>query len=70
MILSVIGLAIVVARTNIPARGLLTSILLWPIFVSPLVIGFGAILTYGPSGYITTLVTRISSWSRGSVISA
>ncbi len=58
-----IGLAIVVARTNIPARGLLTSILLWPIFVSPLVIGFGAILTYGPTGYITTLVTRITGIS-------
>ncbi|OJY36972.1 MAG: hypothetical protein BGP06_14795 [Rhizobiales bacterium 65-9] len=53
-----VALAIIVARTDIPARKLLTNILLWPIFVSPLVIGFGAILTYGPTGYVTSLFTH------------
>lgn len=51
--------ALLVGRTNIPARGALSNILLWPIFVSPLVIGFGAILTYGPSGYLSGLYMRV-----------
>jgi iron(III) transport system permease protein len=48
-------LAILVGRTDLPARGLLANVLLWPMFVSPLIIGFGAILTYGPSGYISSV---------------
>ncbi|QRM32658.1 iron ABC transporter permease [Microvirga sp. VF16] len=52
-------LALLVGRTNIPLRGALSNILLWPMFVSPLVIGFGAILTYGPSGYLSGAYMRI-----------
>lgn len=52
-------LALLVGRTNLPARGIFTNILLWPIFVSPLIIGFGAILTYGPSGYVNALVVNL-----------
>lgn len=59
---SILGtvLALLVGRTNIPLRGALSNILLWPMFVSPLVIGFGAILTYGPSGYLSGLYMRLT----------
>ncbi|MCO5073733.1 MAG: iron ABC transporter permease [Rhizobiaceae bacterium] len=56
-------LALLVGRTDIPLRGALSNILLWPMFVSPLVIGFGAILTYGPSGYISGLYMRFTGQS-------
>lgn len=52
-------LALLVGRTNLPARGFFANILLWPIFVSPLIIGFGAILTYGPSGYVSALFVNL-----------
>lgn len=55
-----VALSIAVTRVEIPARGVLTTILLWPIFVSPLVIAFGAILTYGPTGWVTTLFSRLT----------
>ena len=47
--------SLLLGRTNVPGRGVLLNLLLWPIFISPLVIGFGAVLTYGPSGWVTGL---------------
>ncbi len=48
-----VALAILLGRTDTPAAGLLLSLLLWPLFISPLVIAFGAIMAYGPSGVVT-----------------
>jgi ABC-type Fe3+ transport system permease subunit len=50
------GLAILVGRTDLPGRGWLLSALLWPLFISPQIIGFAAIMSYGPSGFVTGLV--------------
>lgn len=50
--------AILVGRTDLPAAGLLLSVLLWPLFISPLVLAFGAIMAYGPSGVVTGFVTN------------
>lgn len=49
-------LAILLGRTDLPGRGWLLSVLLWPLFISPQIIGFGAILSYGPSGFVTGIV--------------
>lgn len=43
--------AIIIGRTDIPFRGVLGDILLWPLFVSHLVLAFGWFLAYGPAGY-------------------
>lgn len=63
-------LAILVGRTDLPMRGLLLSVLLWPLFISPQIIGFGAILSYGPSGFMTAFAARLlgpSPWNLYSV---
>ena len=49
-------LAVLVGRTDLPGRGVLLGVLLWPLFISPQIIGFGAILAYGPYGLITASV--------------
>lgn len=46
-------MAIVIGRTNVPGRGWMGELLVWPLFVSHLVIAFGWFTMYGPSGYIT-----------------
>jgi len=50
------ALAILVGRTDLPGRGWLLGVLLWPLFISPQIIGFGAILAYGPYGLLTAFV--------------
>jgi iron(III) transport system permease protein len=52
------GLALLVGRTDLPCRGWLLGVLLWPLFISPQIIGFGAILSYGPSGYVTAFAAQ------------
>jgi iron(III) transport system permease protein len=46
-------MAVVIGRTNLPARKWIGEILIWPLFVSNLVIAFGWLTMYGPSGYIS-----------------
>ncbi len=53
-----VAFAILVGRTDIPAAGLYLNLLLWPLFISPLVIAFGAIMAYGPSGIVTGFVSN------------
>ena len=62
LIAQVIGAAsaILVGRTDIPFRGPLGDMLMWPLFVSHLVLGFGWFLVYGPSGYGTLLFERVT----------
>jgi len=54
------GSAILLARTDMPGRSWLGSLALWPLYLSPQVIGIGAIIAYGPSGIITLWVERFT----------
>ena len=45
--------------------GALLGVLLWPLFISPQIIGFGAILAYGPYGLITAYVGDAIGVPRG-----
>lgn len=58
LIAEVIGvvLALLLARTDMPGRRLMGEILLWPMFVSTLVLAFGWFILYGPSGFVTMWV--------------
>ena len=47
------GLAFLVARTDLPGRRWLEPLVVIPIFVSPLVLGFGYIVALGPVGFVT-----------------
>ena len=45
--------AIAVGRTDIPGGKALGELLLWPLYLSQLVMAFGFSIMYGPSGYVT-----------------
>lgn len=55
-----IGVAatILISRTDLPARSLAGAVFLWPLFVSHLVLAFGWIVSFGPSGLISGLVAQ------------
>lgn len=57
-VLGVLG-AILVGRTDVPGRSFFGELLLWPIFISHLVMAFGWFTMYGPSGYVTLFVKRL-----------
>ncbi|ELX10005.1 Fe(3+) ABC transport system permease protein [Janthinobacterium sp. HH01] len=44
-------LAFLMIRTDLPGRGFITPMLLVPIFVSPMVMGFGYVVSMGPVGF-------------------
>jgi iron(III) transport system permease protein len=48
-----IAFAILLARTDVPARGLLHDLVILPFYVSPLVLAFAWAILYGPSGFAT-----------------
>lgn len=52
-------LALIIGRTDVPFRAALANVALWPIFISPLVIAFGAIIAYGPNGFVTNFVSGL-----------
>lgn len=52
-------LAVLVIRTKMPAGRAMGGLLLWPIYISPLVMAFGFILMYGPSGFISTAARAV-----------
>lgn len=57
--------AILVGRTDLPGRRFFADVLLWPLFISHLVLAFGWFLMFGPAGYITLgiqLVTGEQPW--------
>ena len=59
-------MAVIVGRTNLPGRKWIGEILIWPLFVSNLVMAFGWFTMYGPSGYITLAVkagTGLTPWN-------
>lgn len=49
-------LAFLMIRTDLPGRGLIAPLLLVPIFVSPMVMGFGYVVAMGPVGFYSTWV--------------
>jgi iron(III) transport system permease protein len=62
--------AILVGRTDMPFRSLLGSLLLWPIFVSSLIMAFGWIIVYGPAGYLSLYLKaalHIEPWNLYSI---
>lgn len=48
-----VAFAVFLERTNLPFRRSLRSIVLWPMYVSHLVLAFAWFIMYGPSGYVT-----------------
>lgn len=54
-------LAFLMVRTDLPARGWIAPLLLVPIFVSPMVIGFGYVVSMGPVGFYTVWVRNLLS---------
>lgn len=55
--------AVFLERTNLPFRKSLRSLVLWPMYVSHLVLAFAWFIMYGPSGYVTTAA---NAWFGGS----
>ncbi len=51
--------AIVLGRTNMPGRALIGEVLIWPLYISHLVLGFGFSVMYGPSGYVTLSFAQV-----------
>lgn len=51
--------AILLGRTDIPAARLLAELFLWPLYVSSLILSFAWATVYGPSGYVTQLVSGV-----------
>jgi iron(III) transport system permease protein len=47
------GFAIAVGRTDVPGGRVLAELLLWPLYLSQLVMAFGFSIMYGPSGYLS-----------------
>ncbi|WP_371860934.1 ABC transporter permease [Pseudoduganella flava] len=47
-------LAFLMVRTDLPGRGWIAPLLLVPIFVSPMVMGFGYVVSMGPVGFYST----------------
>lgn len=58
---TVIGaaLAIVLTRTDLPARGPLAAFVVVPFYVSPLVLAFAWKIVFGPQGYLTIAARRL-----------
>ncbi|MGJ8563046.1 MAG: ABC transporter permease [Alphaproteobacteria bacterium] len=51
-----VSTAVLLGRCNLHFKKALNEVVLWPMYVSHLVLAFGWFLMYGPSGYITLLV--------------
>lgn len=62
-------LAVVLTRTDIPARGLFNALVLIPFYVSPLVLAFAWAIIYGPSGFLTIFARTagLPTWTLYSV---
>jgi iron(III) transport system permease protein len=61
--------AILIGRTDLPGRQVLGSMLLWPLFLSQLVLGFGWFMTYGPAGFVTLYMKGFLGFEPWSVFS-
>ncbi|MFC9502600.1 ABC transporter permease [Streptomyces sp. NPDC057002] len=61
-LLIAVPMAILLERTRFPAARLIGQILRWPIYISPLVLGFGWIVVYGPAGFLSTTLRESMGW--------
>ena len=52
-------LAFLMVRTDLPGRNWIAPLLLVPIFVSPMVMGFGYVVSMGPVGFYSTWIKAI-----------
>ncbi|MGB6055680.1 MAG: iron ABC transporter permease, partial [Burkholderiaceae bacterium] len=52
-------LAFLMMRTDLPGRSWIAPLLLVPVFVSPMVIGFGYVVSMGPAGFYTLWVKQL-----------
>jgi iron(III) transport system permease protein len=52
--------ALVLGRTDVPARGLMGAMMMWPLYLSHLIFAVGWLILYGPSGYLTQLVSQMA----------
>ena len=53
------ALAFLMIRTDLPGRGWIAPLLLVPIFVSPMVMGFGYVVSMGPVGFYSTWAKQL-----------
>lgn len=53
-------LAVLVMRTDMPARGVLGGLIISPLFISPLVLAFAWVAMFGPQGYVTIALRTIT----------
>jgi iron(III) transport system permease protein len=58
-------LAFLMIRTDLPGKGFIAPLLLVPIFVSPMVMGFGYVVAMGPVGFYSLWAKDCSASSRG-----
>jgi iron(III) transport system permease protein len=56
-------LAFLMVRTDLPGRNWITPLLLVPVFVSPMVIGFGYVVSMGPAGFYTLWVKHALAYA-------
>lgn len=64
-------LSVLLVRVRVPGGRLMGGLLLWPIYISPLVLAFGWIIVYGPAGYVTSLVKNLTGgtpWNLYSIV--
>jgi len=54
------GFAIAVGRTDVPGARFFAELLLWPLYLSQLVMAFGFSIMYGPSGYVTLAAQSVA----------
>jgi iron(III) transport system permease protein len=54
-----VPMAVVVVRTKLPGGVILAAAMQWPFFISSLILGFGWIMMYGPSGFVSVKVQQI-----------
>ena len=52
-------LAFLMIRTDLPGRGWIEPLLLIPVFVSPMVLGFGYVVSAGPVGFYSVWATQL-----------
>lgn len=53
-----LGIGFLVVRTDLPGRRWMSAVFTWPLYTSALVLAFGWVIVYGPSGYVTSAVTE------------
>ena len=54
-----VALSVLLVRVRVPGGRVMGGLLMWPIYISPLVLAFGWIIVYGPAGYVTSAVGHL-----------